>query len=144
MIAAEDCALRSLDNCKMAEGSSKQENDGNLKDAEEDEEDAEEDDSDANNGFNLYAKGEYNRNREKNIAELKLIVADLKKQHPIPTDGAPKAAVKKPATKKKSDDGKPVEKRMSMRNKGNHDNIDKRYCKSTEARDFFSLMFKFL
>ena len=82
----------------------------------EDGEDNEDEPKDANNGFKLYSKGEYNKNREKNIAELKLIVTDLKNKHPIPTDCAPKPPVKKAARKKKSDD-KPVKRRVSMRNK---------------------------
>jgi hypothetical protein len=89
----------------------------------DDSDDSEEDDSEtepANNGFKLYSKGEYSKNREKNIAELKLIVADLKKKHPLPEVPEPKPAVKKPAAKQKSDD-KPVERRISMRNKGNQD-----------------------
>jgi hypothetical protein len=96
----------------------RQKNDG------ENDEDGEESDSesqDANDGFQLYAKGEYNRIREKNMAELKLILGDLEIKKL--TDRAPKPAVKKPVTKKKSDD-KPVERRVSMRNKVNHEDID--------------------
>ena len=71
-----------------------------------------EDETDEPQSVKLYAPGEYAKNREKNIAELKTILAGLK----IP-DLAPKAAAKKPATKKKQDN-KPVEKRVSIRNKG--------------------------
>jgi hypothetical protein len=68
-----------------------------------------EDDTDEPQSVKLYGPGEYAKNKEKNIAELKTILAGLK----IP-DLAPKPAAKKPATKKKQ----PVEKRVSIRDKG--------------------------
>ena len=71
-----------------------------------------ENETDEPQSVKLYGPGEYAKNKEKNIAELKTILAGLK----IP-DLAPKPAAKKPATKKKQDN-KPVGKRVSIRDKG--------------------------
>jgi hypothetical protein len=131
-IAAEDCKSRSLIKCDTAEGSSTvqenksetemndeewiQENGGNSGDSGEENDEAP---IPKPRGIS-----EYEKRREKNIAELKTILEGLNNQYPtrLREDPAPKPAVKKSVSKKKKD-GTPVERRVSMRNKGK-DNVD--------------------
>lgn len=66
---------------------------------------------------------EYEKKREKNIEELKTILAGLNSKYPTLEDLTPRPAVKKSVSRKKKDDT-PVERRVSTRIKGK-DNVDK-------------------
>lgn len=60
---------------------------------------------------------EYERNRAKNIAQLKVVMDNLKEKYPFPEDLLPKPESKKSAAKKKQKQ-QPIERRASTRNKG--------------------------
>lgn len=63
---------------------------------------------------------EYEKIKAKNVAELKLVMENLKENYPFPEDLVPKPALEKPSAKKakKKERQPPVERRASTRNKG--------------------------
>ena len=65
------------------------------------------------------ALSDYEKTRAKNIADLKVVMENLKEKYPFPEDLVPKSASKKPAAKKeKKEKQQPVERRASKRKKG--------------------------
>jgi hypothetical protein len=127
-IAAEDCASRSLNTEETAESSrtvQEKNSEMEMNDDEWKDESGAYDSGEENEVPVRQSRGlsEYEKKREKNIEELKTILAGLNSKYPTLEDLTPRPAVKKSVSRKKKDDT-PVERRVSTRIKGK-DNVDK-------------------
>ena len=69
---------------------------------------------------------EYERNRAKNIAQLKVVMDNLKEKYPFPEDLLLKPELKKSVAKKKEKQ-QPIKRRALTRNKGSGKGVDASY-----------------
>lgn len=108
LIAAEDCAVRSLVKPESAQGEDREMQTGEWEKSNEKPDESSADDSD---NATVAGKSQYEINKEKNIEEIKQKLADLEEQYPLPEEFVQKTTTKAPAVKK----GKQVQNETAVR-----------------------------
>jgi len=127
-VAAQDCTGRSLVQPEEAmEGmasetemsDSEKQNEAPVeggKEQKDNSHDCSGDDDDDEKGTKTVGKSQYEKDKERNVAQLQNILEDIKEKHPVPVELAGKES-KKQAVKKKGEKVEPVVRRESQRAK---------------------------